>query len=1162
MSYAEMNHGTQMDARPYAEPLPENLDLTVLQNDLGNCLSMIDDEVMKGYVSVLNSLPLVDLKQFDLKGLENVQFFRITELVYQEDEFSVDKLSMVFHALSGCACTLSLMLKSDGCETDFYLGVRSNDPDRTTGTLLKMLKKTLLGFFPGSRIETFYDEDCKKMMNELKVRSISSVTSVADYKRNEDTVTNKDFIQGLEKFVYAMQGTAYTAVFLADSVGYGQLMERRREYESICTQISPFANMQLNFSVSDGQSASSGISKGAARTTSHTDTSGTSASRSDGWTQTQGATQTTGWSKTQGTSSSKGTTDGTSDTHTVSDTESKGTTHTVSASDGTSRTVSNTVSAGVGVNSGTSVTNGFGFILSHSRGHSAGVGVNAGYSHGVSKGTSHTDTVSDAITKTLSHGVSNAHGTSHSTTLTQGSTESNGTTGSNSTTESYGTTHSTVSGTTHSTAETIGETFNLVNTESMTNTFGNSRAITLNAQNATLTGTLDRLKKHLKRIDECESIGMWNFAAYFLGETTADAQTAANTYKAVVAGENSGIEKSAVNSWSEHDRVVQLMEYLQHFLHPLFVYQGIDYRGVRQVAVDPTALVSTNELALHMGLPRHSVRGLPVVEHAAFAQEVISRKKNADSGILLGEVYHLGQKTGTEVRLDVNSLAMHTFVTGSTGSGKSNAVYHLLSEAQQKDVSFLVVEPAKGEYRRVFPSVRCFGTNPQLGEMLRINPFSFPQGIHVLEHIDRIVEIFNVCWPMYAAMPAVLKDSIERAYVSAGWDMELSENTEVPGLFPTFADVLRELKETIHSSDYSADTKGDYIGSLSTRLKSLTNGINGCIFVSDEMPMADLFDKNAIIDLSRVGSMETKSLIMGLVVLKLQEYRMANATGMNRALRHITVLEEAHNLLKKTSTEQSTESANLLGKSVEMLTNAIAEIRTYGEGFIIVDQAPNLLDTAAIRNTNTKIVLRLPEENDREITGGAMALKDVQDEELSKLPTGVAAVYQNDWQEAVLCALPKYESRGFVQSRPKPSVPDRKSRYDAILHILLKPQLAPEEKENLKEKLCRVNVSAKVRHDLLTNAEKQNSIYQWALADFIRESYAYHDVFRGTTDYQSVEQLGQLVQENLSVYFAGFQTEELHKITSCVCILEHEKHPENKPIQELCLMHQKERMFG
>ena len=41
-----------------------------------------------------------------------------------------------------------------------------------------------------------------------------------------------------------------------------------------------------------------------------------------------------------------------------------------------------------------------------------------------------------------------------------------------------------------------------------------------------------------------------------------------------------------------------------------------------------------------------------------------------------------------------------------------------------------------------------------------------------------------------------------------------------------------------------------------------------------------------------------------------------------------------------------------------MITNGIAEMRTYGEGFIIVDQFPNLLDPSAIRNTNTKIILR------------------------------------------------------------------------------------------------------------------------------------------------------------------------------------------------------------
>src|SRR5699024_9541548 len=132
---------------------------------------------------------------------------------------------------------------------------------------------------------------------------------------------------------------------------------------------------------------------------------------------------------------------------------------------------------------------------------------------------------------------------------------------------------------------------------------------------------------------------------------------------------------------------------------------------------------------------------------------------------------------------------------------------------------------------------------------------------------------------------------IERAYISVGWDLGLSENIEIEGLYPTFEDVVRELNSIIRNSDYSDDTKGDYIGSLSTRLRSLTNGINGRIFVGDEIDLKLLFDQEAILDISRVGSMETKALIMGIIVLKLQEYRMAEETEMNRPLKHLTVLE-------------------------------------------------------------------------------------------------------------------------------------------------------------------------------------------------------------------------------------------------------------------------------
>ena len=399
----------------------------------------------------------------------------------------------------------------------------------------------------------------------------------------------------------------------------------------------------------------------------------------------------------------------------------------------------------------------------------------------------------------------------------------------------------------------------------------------------------------------------------------------------------------------------------------------------------------------------------------------------------------MNHRENLPVRLDTNGLASHTFITGATGSGKSNTVYQMLSEVRNKGIKFLVVESAKGEYKNVFGKVaNVYGTNPNLTPLLRINPFSFPhdskneaENIHILEHLDRLVEIFNVCWPMYAAMPAVLKEAIEKSYEDCGWNLAESTNAYGENLFPTFSDVVKNIRRIIDSSEYDTDSKGAYKGSLITRLKSLTNGINGLIFTSDELTSEELFENNVIADLSRVGSSETKSLIMGLLVLKLQEHRITSSV-MNAPLRHVTVLEEAHNLLKRTSTEQVQEGANLLGKSVEMLTNSIAEMRTYGEGFIIADQAPALLDMAVIRNTNTKIIMRLPDKDDRALVGKAANLNDDQIIELAKLPLGVATVYQNEWVEAVLCNVARYKGDEAMYSYKR----DETSAKDATISLV------------------------------------------------------------------------------------------------------------------------------
>ena len=366
------------------------------------------------------------------------------------------------------------------------------------------------------------------------------------------------------------------------------------------------------------------------------------------------------------------------------------------------------------------------------------------------------------------------------------------------------------------------------------------------------------------------------------------------------------------------------------------------------------------------------------------------------------------------------------------------------------------------------------------------------------------------------------------------------------GLFPTFEDVLREIDVVIQESDYSGDTSSDYKGALKTRLRSLTNGINGMIFSSCEVSNQDLFDSKTIVDLSRVGSTETKSLMMGVLVLKLQEYRMATHKETDSNLSHITVLEEAHNLLKKTSTEQGQETANLQGKSVEMLTNAIAEMRTYGEGFIIVDQAPDLLDTAVIRNTNTKIVMRLPEGTDREITGLSMALDENQVNELSKLPQGVAAVYQNNWQEAVLCAMPKFK---FVDL-PK-SIKEQTIEYDErqTLKLLLSGgKMTPL----LLQALVLSDAPAKVRRALIQNFEKNNIVFEWAMTDYITSRFNWKIVFEGTNrSCSTIDELGDLMLSNIEAEFSEFSQEEAGKICYYICRKAHELFPANIEIENV-----------
>ena len=846
---------------------------------------------------------------------DNLSGIRIKRWVYDKEEKIVDRFKNILSVFAGESTTLALVIRrlADKSEVSFW--VKNENPDgefETISSSVELLKKAILGNFPGTEIEDIpiWDEDDKhgerfadsvslpcsnlslqssdtqdKNGHSVGLSSIACLTSVPSEKSEDYTC------QGIEKLLDGIapdnEDDSYNIVILAEPIQQETGVEIQNGYEELASALFPYSGHQF----------STGTSK--------TETSG----------------------------------------------EFKSLAH----SQGINRSITKTNAINVGVN---------GSVHLGTPGAGGSIGMSAGFSH--SRGD------------------------------TEGSSEGD--------------------------TKSSGTNYNLSDASSENTTY--------NYRSYGVSQLVDKLEKQLKRIENGKALGLWNCASYVLAKNAAVSLNVANFLRALTQGDESNLETVVINNWLREDDETafnEIEEYLLHLTHPVF--QNIKDKEVssdkKEVSSDkfdiltitPATILSTTELSHIMSFPHKSVAGLPAYQCAAFGRNVSSldAEKTPQPKTEVGEIWHMRHADGGKVELDTNLLTSHVFITGSTGSGKSNTVYQLLDKLTGSEAGvekkFLVVEPTKGEYKTIFggrPGVSVYGTNYKATELLRINPFSFPEGVQLYAHLDRLIEIFNACWPMYAAMPAVLKDAMERAYVDAGWNLATSENP-YGRLFPNFIDVLRQIDVVMNESDYSGDSKGDYKGALKTRLKSLTNGIYSQIFTGNELPEKKLFDENVIVDLSEIGN-ETTSLIMGVLVLKLQEYRMASK-AINSELKHVTVLEEAHNLLKRTSTEQSAEGSNLAGKSVEMITNAIAEMRTYGECFMIVDQAPGALDPAAIRNTNTKIVLRLPDFSDRELVGKAIGLNDYQISELSKLERGVAAVYQSGWIESVLCHFEEYTKK-------------------------------------------------------------------------------------------------------------------------------------------------------
>ena len=530
----------------------------------------------------------------------------------------------------------------------------------------------------------------------------------------------------------------------------------------------------------------------------------------------------------------------------------------------------------------------------------------------------------------------------------------------------------------------------------------------------------------LKSLSEGQSLGIWRVAVYLLGDD--------DSYPALASA------------------VCSVLSGPEPFSEPVRVFDGAQAgRWAAQWAMPDDAgpagpasfahpyaaqtLLSSRELAALVHLPDQETPGFQVREEPVF--DTAKAVTGSGDHLRLGMIAHGSRVTTVPYEASIEVLTRHVLVAGITGAGKTNTVFGLLCELADRNVPFLVIEPAKSEYRSLLQSrkfgdrVLVFTPGDEMIAPFRLNPFDVEKDVPLAPHLDLLRAAFSASFGMWTPLPQVLERCLYDIYADKGWNLLTGRNRRLPEggrsplAFPTLTDLVQKVPEVTRQLGYDEKIEADIQAALISRLQSLMIGGKGAMLdTSASLPMDVLLGRPVVIELEQLGSDDDKALLMGLLLVRLAEFR--RRAGTSRTLRHVTVVEEAHRLLSRTAPQASEENADPRGHAVGTFVNLLAEIRAYGEGIIIADQVPLRLAPEAIKNTNLKIAHQTVSKDDREALAGAMAMDAAQARALTSLPKGRAAVFSGADENPD-------EMPVLVQVRPvKDELADQRPADDAI----------------------------------------------------------------------------------------------------------------------------------
>lgn len=373
-----------------------------------------------------------------------------------------------------------------------------------------------------------------------------------------------------------------------------------------------------------------------------------------------------------------------------------------------------------------------------------------------------------------------------------------------------------------------------------------------------------------------------------------------------------------------------------------------------------------------------------------------------------------------EIYFPWKKLSKHGFMAGMPGSGKTNTMMYLASEMYRAGIPILIMEPAKKEYRVLttlegMKEISLFSPSANSMFPLHINPFEFPRGMKLADHINRLLDVFNGTFQLDPPMPMLLTEGIQACYEELLWLPGMVNQGNLP--YPTMRMLYAQIEKLLDKYQYADEVKSNLKSILQVRIGSLLAREMGDIFDVEASTFApeSWLKKSAVIELASLGTGPSNFLMLMLMTLirETLDTQVYDPEAWGAKPRHVIFLEEAHNLIANTSV-QAAGGLDPKISATAFITKMLAEVRALGEGIVIADQLPTAMAPEVIKNTSLKFGLRLTSEDERQLLGAAMSADGVQMERMGIFSPGQSLVSYEDLLRPFEIRIPEFKGDEFV----------------------------------------------------------------------------------------------------------------------------------------------------